>query len=1515
MSRMKSTAAPSLLAIASLHAAVLIPLASIGFYLTSDASPNFPQSQPDDDDIDFRRQLASASSSSADYGSGSASGSSSHAGHSHIASAAPILSAFGTLCAGAAILFLFRRSGIPYTVILLIEGMLFGALLLHLESTTDDPDDLSVLSLRTWATLDAHLMLHVFLPPLIFESAFATDFAVFHRCMWYCVFLAVPCMLAATYATGFLSNLLLMPRDDNGAFLPLPYSMNVGGKNMTGGADGTCAPNAWSEEAGYTLGVVLSATDPVAVVALLKELGLTGLLPIGIEGESLLNDGVALVVFQILLDTIKDAQNFCGTPDLPCPVAYATGNETSSYGRMLAAIPAATGPYVPSDHWLTQGEVVLKFIQSAGLAVIFGVVMGLILTSWMSMVYNDAMVEVSLTLTFAYLTFFVAEDLLKCSGVLAVVALGLWMSRNGRTQISTGVEEFLTEFWEMLAYFGNTLIFVITGIIFVYDLYSAESSLRADDVWHLLLIYLGCLVIRGALVTIAYAVFNFTGLLVLPWKWSLISTWGGLRGAVGLGLGLFVFKDPTICPNIRTRVMFHTAGMVFLTVVVNGTSMSFLIKALGMSEKEPAKQAVFTQALRAIAKSGEAREKQAMKEGVFASVVWEEARPFYITEDDLGSKKKLEKEGGGGAEPASPSKEKKAVVAPEKEASVAAAPGAAPAAAESSLSAKPELSSAPSKKPSRLARVRSARAPEPTAAEAMEAEMRRRILLMCKRSYWNQLEHGRIGRDAVKYLRGLTDASLLLDEAPLNEWATLHTALESTSWVNGLRDGKLTAFSRTVLDGLAANAPRTMGWCHYLGGRMRLASFELRHNVLLGFLHAREEALEAVPKLLGDMNDAGVTVWKKGDTGSMFNRQYPQGTRLRTAPARGAAMVKGTDGKNDAHIKNDVQVAILEVSGDFLLVRGGEGAEEVEGWVLSKNVNETDLSSLTLQLMEDIKASHAALAQLQQSDFEIYSSISTVIAARSVLHKQLVTADKLAHEGLLDTREVAKLNSRVNTQMKRLVHWPPFIQQASAMDVLRQVPWLANSADSTLEQVLNRSPDPITFKKDEIIIHQGDAQDLVYIVMSGLLQTERKSPVAAAPDHAPMPAEAAHAPTPAAPAPSAQQQQSPDNRKKSVVRFGKSVTPGGATAAPEPAAASSPDKKEQQQPAEGAYSVVSRQGVLHIGFALNETTWGTGAPSEVTVRAAQPATLLGVPGEVLREIAMAHPEVDEALWLAVGTEVTKQVIRLHAMDKGANLEPSQLARVMGTMRLHHVGQYHSQNVTFNPRAMIALVAGRARQMHKPLLLRHLEEAAAEEGKSKAAWRGEGKMGDLFSSGVSSHSIHSANSSGSLLGCKGWELVRRALADRYGESFKAPAMITAPKGEDAFTMQHFRIAFDADARYAAEEGAVWTNPTTAAHQMMVKLSDHVVHHTKSALARRREMAASRIQAVVKGKQDRKSVIAMRQAERAASSVHLAVPARSTPRGDADSGTPVDGFFRMLGSLVPAAASDRTGAVRV
>ena len=73
----------------------------------------------------------------------------------------------------------------------------------------------------------------------------------------------------------------------------------------------------WHFNVCWLIGTVTSATDPVAVVALLKELGLSGLLPVGIEGESLLNDGTALVLFQILLSTVKQASHFCGNDVAP----------------------------------------------------------------------------------------------------------------------------------------------------------------------------------------------------------------------------------------------------------------------------------------------------------------------------------------------------------------------------------------------------------------------------------------------------------------------------------------------------------------------------------------------------------------------------------------------------------------------------------------------------------------------------------------------------------------------------------------------------------------------------------------------------------------------------------------------------------------------------------------------------------------------------------------------------------------------------------------------------------------------------------------------------------------------------------------------------------------------------------------------------------------------------------------------------------------------------------------------
>ena len=91
--------------------------------------------------------------------------------------------------------------------------------------------------------------------------------------------------------------------------------------------------------------------------------------------------------------------------------------------------------------------------------------MGFAQVQLLTLVYNDALVEISLTLATAYATFYLAEEVFHSSGVLAVVVLGVVMSATGRTRVSPRVHESLHVFWEMLEFLANTLIFVFAGTI------------------------------------------------------------------------------------------------------------------------------------------------------------------------------------------------------------------------------------------------------------------------------------------------------------------------------------------------------------------------------------------------------------------------------------------------------------------------------------------------------------------------------------------------------------------------------------------------------------------------------------------------------------------------------------------------------------------------------------------------------------------------------------------------------------------------------------------------------------------------------------------------------------------------------------------------------------------------------------------------------------------------------------------------------------------------------------------
>ena len=163
----------------------------------------------------------------------------------------------GALARGAT-----RHSRLPYTVALLFVGLALGFLHSYV--------DLGALgdSLDIWVDIGPHTMLAVFLPALVFESAFSLEWHTFRRCATQVLWLAGPGVLMGTALVGALLK------------ATLPYDWGWGSSLM--------------------LGSILSATDPVAVVALLKEVGASKRLGHIIEGESLVNDGTAIVVFSLL---------------------------------------------------------------------------------------------------------------------------------------------------------------------------------------------------------------------------------------------------------------------------------------------------------------------------------------------------------------------------------------------------------------------------------------------------------------------------------------------------------------------------------------------------------------------------------------------------------------------------------------------------------------------------------------------------------------------------------------------------------------------------------------------------------------------------------------------------------------------------------------------------------------------------------------------------------------------------------------------------------------------------------------------------------------------------------------------------------------------------------------------------------------------------------------------------------------------------------------------------------------
>ncbi len=474
---------------------------------------------------------------------GEASAEVSHGGHT---SMAPLLFIILALFIGTATRYGLRKVALPYTISLLIIGLLLGVgnrvgFFSSLWGLSHDSGLSIFAEAIEWAGhIDPHLILYIFLPTLIFEAAFALHVHTFKKSFTNAFILAVPGIIVALVITG--------------AFAMLLKALNVG-------------LGMWTWPVALMFGSIISATDPVAVVSILKEVGASKKLGTLIEGESLLNDGTAIVIFMVFFTAI-------------------TGGEGAN--------------------------PIIQFIQVALGGVGIGFIIGWLIIVWLKKVFNDALFEITVVVGAAYLAFFVAENFFHVSGVLALVTFGLMMAGVGRTRISPQVAHFLHEFWELAAFIANTLIFIIVGVVI-----ALRVSYTPNDFLMLILVYFAIIIVRAIVISMFYPIMKNIG-YGLSAKDGVIAWWGGLRGAIALALALIVASETSINHEIRAQILSITAGIVVLTSLINATTIKVLIDKLGLSKIGEARIQLRNQTISMLRQSSE-KEITKLKENRFMS--------------------------------------------------------------------------------------------------------------------------------------------------------------------------------------------------------------------------------------------------------------------------------------------------------------------------------------------------------------------------------------------------------------------------------------------------------------------------------------------------------------------------------------------------------------------------------------------------------------------------------------------------------------------------------------------------------------------------------------------------------------------------------------------------------------------------------------------------------------------------------------------------------------------------------
>lgn len=386
-------------------------------------------------------------------------------------------------CLATAVALASRRLRLPYTVALVLAGLGLGSL-----HVFEGPE------------LTKELLFAVFLPGLLFEAAFHLDIARVRENVRMVLALAVPGVVATIAVTGLMTAWML-----RGLQVDATFTLTHG----------------------LVFGALIAATDPIAVVALFRVLRVPSRLSLLVEGESLLNDGTAIVFFSLV-------------------VAVAGG-----------ATPGV-------------GSLVTQFVGIAAGGALIGVLVGLA-SSYITRAVDEAAIEITLTVIAAYGAF-VAAEAVHASGVIATVAAGLMCGNVGRVRGMTPTTRIaVVAFWEYIAFALNSVVFLLIG--FAVSIGDLVVSWREIAVATLAMLVARCVVVAA----VAF-LFRRTS-EALPRAWTTVLAWGGIRGGLSIVLALGL---PVDMPH-RAQLVAMTLGVVLSSILVQGLTMAPLLRWLGLT--------------------------------------------------------------------------------------------------------------------------------------------------------------------------------------------------------------------------------------------------------------------------------------------------------------------------------------------------------------------------------------------------------------------------------------------------------------------------------------------------------------------------------------------------------------------------------------------------------------------------------------------------------------------------------------------------------------------------------------------------------------------------------------------------------------------------------------------------------------------------------------------------------------------------------------------------------------------